>query len=194
MMRKSPGLTLTVLLTLALGIGANTAIFTVDYATLLAPPGYPQPNQLVMVWSKIREHRDEISVADFIEWKRQSKAFQDRHAQTGGRFNIATPEQPEYVDGRITTPGLYTMLASPPFYLGRDFLLEEGVPGKDHVVILTHRFWQRLGSNPHILGTSLRIDGQLLHSSKRLWSGPHRSRPGRIRGAAVFHERRTVES
>jgi putative ABC transport system permease protein len=160
MMRKSPGLTLTVLLTLALGIGANTAIFTVDYATLLAPLPYPQPNQLVMVWSGIRGHRDEVSVADFIEWKHQSNAFQALHAQTDGRFNIATPEQPEYVDARITTPGLYTMLGNPPFYLGRDFLLEEGLPGKDHVVILTHKFWQRLGGNPHILGTSLRIDGQ----------------------------------
>jgi putative ABC transport system permease protein len=160
MMRKSPGLTLTVLLTLALGIGANTAIFTVDYATLLAPLPYPEPNQLVMVWSGIRGHRDEISVADFVEWKRQSKAFRDLHAQTDGRFNIATPEQPEYVDARVATPGLYTMLGNPPFYLGRDFLPEEGLPGKDHVVILTHKFWQRLGSNPHILGTSLRINGE----------------------------------
>jgi len=133
-------------------------------------------------------------VADFIEWKRQSKAFHDLHAQTDGRFNIATSQQPEYVDGRITTPGLYTMLAGPPFYLGRDFLPEEGVPGKDHVVILTHKFWQRLGSNPHILGTSLLHRRPALHGSRRLWSRPHRSRPGRIRGAAVFHERRTVES
>jgi predicted permease len=160
MMRKSPGLTLTVLLMLALGIGANTAIFTVDYATLLAPLPYPEPNQLVMVWSGIRGHRDEVSVADFVEWKRQSKAFQDLHAQTDGRFNIATLEQPEYVDARVTTPGLYTMLGNPPFFLGRDFLPEEGLPGKDHVVILTHKFWQRLGSNPHILGTSLRINGE----------------------------------
>ena len=124
MMRKSPGLTLTILLTLALGIGANTAIFTVDYATLLAPLPYPQPNQLVMVWSGIRGHRDAVSAADFVEWKRQSQAFQDLHAQTDGRFNIAAPAQPEYVDARITTPGLYTMLGNPPFYLGRDFLPE----------------------------------------------------------------------
>jgi putative ABC transport system permease protein len=160
MMRKSPGLTLTVLLTLALGIGANTAIFTVDYATLLAPLPYPQPNQLVMVWSGIRGHRDSVSVADFIEWKRQSKAFQDLHAWSGGRFNIATPDQPEYVGAPVRTPGFYTMLGNPPFYLGRDFLPEEEVPGKDHEVILTHKFWQRLGSNPHVIGTSLRIDGQ----------------------------------
>jgi hypothetical protein len=61
MLWKSPGLTLTVLLTLALGIGANTAIFTVDYATLLAPLPYPQPNQLVMVWSKIQTFHNGVS-------------------------------------------------------------------------------------------------------------------------------------
>ncbi len=160
LMRKSPGLTFTVLLTLALGIGANTAIFTVDYATLLAPLPYPQPDQLVMVWSGIRGHREPVSVGDFLEWKRQSTDFRVLHAQSEGRFNIATPEQPEYVDGRITTPGLYTMLGNPPFFLGRDFQPEEGVPGKDHEVILTHKFWQRLGANPNILGTSLRINGE----------------------------------
>jgi putative ABC transport system permease protein len=160
MLRKNPGLTLTVLLTLALGIGANTAIFTVDYATLLAPQPYPQPNQLVMVWSRIRGHRDAISVADFIEWKQQSKAFQDLNAWTEVSFNIATPQEPEYVQARVTTPGLYRMLGNPPFYLGRDFLPEEGQPGRDHEVILTHKFWERLGSNPHILGTSLRMNGE----------------------------------
>ncbi len=160
MMRKSPGLTLTVLLTLALGIGANTAIFTVDYATLLAPLPYPEANQLVMVWSKVRGHRNETSAADYIEWKRQSSAFQDLNAWTGNSFNIATPQQPEYVDARVTTPGAFRMLGNPPFYLGRDFLPEEGVPGKDHEVILTHKFWERLGANPHILGTSMRINGE----------------------------------
>jgi putative ABC transport system permease protein len=159
--RKSPGLTLTVLLTLALGIGANTAIFTVDYATLLAPLPYPEADQLVMVWSRVRGHRNGVSPADFLDWKRQSNAFQDLNAQSQDSFNIATPEQPEYVDGRITTPGLYRMLGNPPFYLGRDFLPEEGLPGKDHVVILTHKFWERLGSDPNVLGTSLRINGEL---------------------------------
>jgi hypothetical protein len=65
LIRKNPGLTLTVLLTLALGIGANTAIFTVDYATLLAPLPYPQADQLVIVWSKIRAHRNSISASGF---------------------------------------------------------------------------------------------------------------------------------
>jgi putative ABC transport system permease protein len=83
-LRRNPGFTAVAVITLAFGIGANTAIFTVDYATLLAPLPYPQPNQLVMVWSKIRGHRNAVSVADFIDWKRQSNAFQELHAWTGG--------------------------------------------------------------------------------------------------------------
>jgi predicted permease len=158
-LRKNPGLTLTVLLTLALGIGANTAIFTVDYATLLAPLPYPQADQLVMVWSKLRGASNSVSAADFTDWKRQSNAFQDLHAQTEGSFNVATREQPENMEARITTPGLYRMQGN-PFFLGRDFLPEEGQPGKDHVVILTHKLWQRLGSDRHILGTTMRIDGE----------------------------------
>ena len=67
MLFKNPGLTITVLLTLALGIGANTAIFTVDYATLLAPLPYPHPDQLVMVWSKIQGFRNGISAGDYLD-------------------------------------------------------------------------------------------------------------------------------
>ena len=158
-MRKNPGLTLAVLLTLALGIGANTAIFTVDYATLLAPLPYPDAGQLVMVWSKMQGSRNAISAPDFTDWKRQSTSFQDLNAQTQRSFNVATRDQPEQMEGRITTPGLYRMLGY-PFLLGRDFLPEEGQPGKDRVVILTHKFWERLGSDPRVLGAAVRIDGE----------------------------------
>jgi hypothetical protein len=77
MLARNPGLTLTVLLTLAIGIGANTAIFTVDYATLLAPLPYPQPDQLVMVWSRIQNFHNGVSAGDFLDWKQQSTVFQD---------------------------------------------------------------------------------------------------------------------
>ena len=72
MLGRNPGLTFTVLLTLALGIGANTAIFTVDYATLLAPLPYPKPDQLVMVWSKIQTFHNGVAAGDFTDWKNQS--------------------------------------------------------------------------------------------------------------------------
>lgn len=158
-LRKNPGLTLTILLTLALGIGANTAIFTVDYATLLAPLPYPQANRLVMLWSKVQGHRDEISAADYEDWKRQNTVFTDVSAWTDGSFNLATQDQPENIDGRLATPGMYRMLGL-PFFLGRDFLPEEGQPGRDHEVILTHKLWLRLGANAHILGQTLRLNNR----------------------------------
>jgi putative ABC transport system permease protein len=157
MLAKSPGLTITVLLTLAFGIGANTAIFTVDYATLLAPLPYPQPDQLVMVWSKIQGNRNGIAAGDYLDWKHQNSTFQDINAWTGGSFNIATHDQPEFIEGRRTTVGFYRMLGN-EFAMGRDFLPEEGVAGKDHVVILTHKLWAHLGENKNILGTQIRLD------------------------------------
>ena len=159
MLSKNPGLTVTILFTLALGIGANTAIFTVDYATLLAPLPYPQPNQLVMVWSKIKGSRNGISAGDFTDWKRQNSSFQALSAISGGSFNIASKDQPENIDGLQVTPGYYEMLGQ-PFFLGRDFLPEEGVDGKSHVAILTHKFWSHLGADPKLVGHSIRINGE----------------------------------
>ena len=159
MLWKSPGVTLTVLLTLALGIGANTAIFTIDYATLLAPLPYPQPDQLVMVWSKIQTYRNGVSAGDFTDWQRQNKTFQDIKAWTGAAFNVATKDQPEFIDGTRATAGFFSMMGN-TFYLGRDFLPEEGQEGKEHEVILTHKLWMKLGSNPNIVGTTMRMDNE----------------------------------
>jgi putative ABC transport system permease protein len=157
-LRKSLGFTLTAVLTLALGIGATTAIFTVVYATLLAPMPYPQPDQLVMVWSKIQGSRNGIAAQDFLDWKNQSTVFQDICASSGGSFNLATKEQPEYLQGSLTTPGMYRMLGT-PFLYGRDFLPEEGTLGKEHVVILLNKLWKRLGSDPNIVGKTVQLDG-----------------------------------
>jgi putative ABC transport system permease protein len=159
MLGRNPGMTITVLLTLALGIGANTAIFTVDYATLLAPLPYPQPNQLVMVWSKIQTFHNGVSAGDYTDWKNQSTVFSDLCAWTGTSFNVATKDQPEYLPARLTSPEMLQMMGEPPL-LGRFFLPEEGVEGKNHVAVLTHKFWVKQGSNPHIVGTTIRLDGQ----------------------------------
>jgi putative ABC transport system permease protein len=155
---KSPVFALTAVITLALGIGANTAIFTVVYATLLAPMPYPEPDQLVMVWSKIQGFHNGIAAQDFLDWKHQSTSFQDLNAWTGSSFNLATKDQPEYVQGQLTTPGFYRTMGV-NFQYGRDFLPEEGVAGKDHVVILINKEWKKLGSDPKIVGKQVRIDG-----------------------------------
>jgi putative ABC transport system permease protein len=157
-LRNSLGFTLTAVLTLALGIGATTAIFTVVYATLLAPMPYPQPDQLVMVWSKIQGGRNSIAAQDFVDWKNQNTAFQDLTAFTGASFNLATKEQPEYINGGVSSPGMYRMLGT-PFLYGRDFLPEEGIIGKEHEVILLNKLWKRLGSDPNIVGKTIQLDG-----------------------------------
>ena len=159
MLRKNPGLTTAVVVTLMLGIGATTAIYTVVYAVLLAPLPYPHPEQLVMVWSKVNGHNNGISAGDFLDWKEQSHSFQQLVAWTGGSFNLATAQQPEQVAGKRATPGWFTMQGI-PLLMGRDFLPEEGVPGRDHEVILTYKLWNRLGANRNILGQSLRLNSE----------------------------------
>ncbi len=157
-LRKSPGLTTTIVLTLALGIGATTAIYTVVYAVLLAPMPYPKPDQLVMVWSTINGQKNGASSAgDFLDWVEQSKSFQGLKAFTGTSFNLAGKQEPEMVQAQQTTPGMYSMLGN-RFFLGRDFLPEEGIQGKDHVAILMNKMWKRLGADPHIVGKQIMLD------------------------------------
>ncbi|HEV8061542.1 MAG TPA: ABC transporter permease, partial [Gemmataceae bacterium] len=97
---------------------------------------------------------------DFLDWKRQSNVFQDLAAWNDGMFNLAASDRPQHVPGQLTTPGWYRMQGF-RFLLGRDFLPEEGEPGKDRVVILAHSLWQRLGANANIIGQQLRINSEL---------------------------------
>jgi putative ABC transport system permease protein len=158
-LRENPGLTVTILLTIALGIGATTAIFAMDYATLFAPLPYRHPDRLVNVWSKIQGHRNFVSAADLAEWRRASTVFEQLETATPDNFNIATSDRPEYLEGMEATPGYYGMFGT-PLFLGRNFLPEEGNTGKDRVVILTHRLWEHLGSSSQILGETIRINGE----------------------------------
>ena len=157
MLRKNPGLTATVVITLALGIGATTAIYTVVYATLIARMPYPKPDQLVMVWSRIQGFRNVVSAGDFLDWKQQSSVFQDLAAFSGTSFNMAGKSEPEMVDAQYSSPGMYNMMGV-PFLMGRDFLPEEGVVGKDHEAILSNRLWKRLGADPKIVGKTILLD------------------------------------
>jgi putative ABC transport system permease protein len=156
---KTPGFTLTGVLTLALGIGATTAIFSVVYA-VFEPMPYPEPDQLVMVWSQTQGNRNSAPLADFVDWKQRSSSFQDMNAWAGASFNIGTSERPEQVAGSMRTPGFFTMERL-PLMLGRDFLPEEGQPGRDHVVILSNRLWSRaFDSNRDIVGKTIRMSGE----------------------------------
>jgi len=157
---KNPGFTSVALLALVLGIGANTAIFSVVYATLLSPMPYPNPDQLVIVWSKVSGGRNGVSAGDFLDWKRQSTVFQSLCAWTGGNFALASSDHPEMIQTRLTTPGFNDMVGT-PFFLGRDFLPEEGQVGREHVVVMTHRLWmERFGSDREIIGKPIRLNGE----------------------------------
>jgi putative ABC transport system permease protein len=157
---KNLGFTSVALLALTLGIGANTAIFSVVYAALLAPMPYPNPNELVMIWSKVNGNRNVVSAGDYLDWKKQNRLFQDMVAWSGGAYSLSVSGHPEEVRTRIMSPGSYNMMGV-PFLLGRDFLPEEGDVGKNHVVIMTHRFWkERFGSDMHIIGQNIRLNGE----------------------------------
>src|SRR5262245_11986373 len=99
---KKPGFTLIAVLSLALGIGPNTAIFSIVYATLLAPTPYPNSDQLVMVWAQARGSRDNTSIADYLEWKERATSFQYLEPISARGFNLATTEAPERVRVRRT--------------------------------------------------------------------------------------------
>jgi predicted permease len=160
MLLKNPGFSAMAILTLALGIGATTAIFSVVYATLYEPMPYPKPDQLMMVWTRFGEGRGSTSTGDFLEWKRRTKSFQSLEAWNGGSFNVATVDRPQQVEGSVMTPGFFHMTGS-QMMLGRDFLPEEGEVGKDHVVILSHRLWnQSFGANREIVGQRIRMNGE----------------------------------
>ena len=160
LLRKNPGFATVAVLALALGIGANTAIYSIVHATLLEPLPYFHPNEVVMVWSKIQGQRNGVAAGDYLDWTRESTVFQGLAAWTGTRVNLATASHPEQVQAWMARPGFYTVMGQ-SILLGRDFLPEEGEVGKDHVTILTYRFWlDRFGGDRSIVGTTIRLNGE----------------------------------
>ena len=158
-LRKNTGFTVTAVLTLALGIGATTAIFSVVHA-VFEPMPYPKPDQLVIVWSKLRGGRNSVSAGDYLDWGQRSTSFQGMGAWTGASFNVATDDRPEQVAASQRTPGFFTMEGL-PMSLGRDFLPEEGQPGRDHVVVLSNRLWSgHFGADREIIGKEIRMNGE----------------------------------
>jgi putative ABC transport system permease protein len=157
---KNKAPTAVAVLALALGIGPNTAIFSVLYATLLAPLPYPNPDQLVIIWSKVGGGRNAVSAGDFEDWRHQAKAFQSMAAWSDITANLAGPDGPEQVPGTSASVGMLHLIGIKPL-LGRDFLPGEDEPGRNHVVILMNRLWQRrFGGRPDIIGHEIRINGE----------------------------------
>ena len=162
LLRKKPGFAAVAILALALGIGANTAIFSIFYATLIAPFPYPHPNQLVVVWSQVHGDKDAVSAGDFLDWQRESKVFQILGGVAGDFFNLSAGARPEQIEGSYLSPGFLDQLIGDKPFMGRYILPEDAVPGKDHVVIITHKLWQQhFGSDPNIIGKQIHLNSDL---------------------------------
>ncbi len=160
---KSPGFTIIAVLTLALGIGANTAIFSVINATLLARLPYSQPDRIVMVWehhpSRGFSHNS-VSPGNFLHWQDANTVFDQMAAFVDIRADLTGTGEPEQIPGQAVTPNLYSLLGINA-QLGRTFVAEEGHPGNDDVALLSHGLWQRrFGSAPDIVGKKIMLGGK----------------------------------
>ena len=162
-LRRSPGFAITAILTLALGIGANTAIFSTVNTLLLRPYSFPDLNRLVLLRESSTKQPGEqrVCAADFLDWQRQSKSFEQFAAFRFDAFNMSAEEESvAAVEGYIVTPNLLQMIGAQPV-LGRTFLPEDGEEGKNLVAILSHTTWaERFGSAPDIVGKTVVINGR----------------------------------
>jgi len=161
---KSPGFTAIVVLTLALGIGANTAIFSVVNAVLLQQLPYQNPESLVQVWNTYLPAWPQLGLSpgDFQDWRQQSRNFSDMAAYVdlAQGFNLTGEGDPMRVKVAFATSNLFPMLGINPL-IGRAFTAEEDKPARAPVVILTHRLWQsRFGSDPAVVGRTVALDGK----------------------------------
>ncbi len=158
-LKRTPWLSAAAVVALALGIGPNTAIFSIVYATVLAPLPYSNPDQLARVTPMVGNAQDRASAAEYLEWKKRATSFQALEAFRPGRtLNLAIGDAPQIVIARQVTPGGHSMLSERVF-LGRDFRADEDQPGKQHVVLLTHRLWrERFGADRDIIGRDIRMD------------------------------------
>jgi predicted permease len=155
-LRKNPGFTAIAILALGLGIGANTAIFSVVNGVLLRPLSYPDPSRLLMIHESTAEFSQaSVAYPNYLDWRRQTRSFTDMGAYRSADFNFTGSGQPEQVSGEYVSSSVFTVLGVSPF-LGRSFLPEEDRQGAACTVMLTYGFWKsRLGADPNILGRPL---------------------------------------
>jgi len=160
MLLKHPGVTTLAVLTLVLGIGANTAIFSVVNAVVLRPLPYNNPDRLVSLWENVPERgRWRVTPANFLDWKKQNTLFEDMAAFGAGTMTLTGGGEPEQLLGTRASAGYFGVVGVAPV-LGRSFVPEEFEPGKGRAVILGHAFWQRrFGGDPGIINQAITLDG-----------------------------------
>lgn len=157
---RSPGFTIASVLTLALGLGATTALFSVLYAVLLRPFAYPHAERLVALWQKGPQMEMSIAWPTVQDWQREQRTFSALASYRRDRFNISDPGQlPENVTGAYASPEIFAVAELKPL-AGRYFGAEENRPGADPVVVLSEKLWdRRFGRKPDVVGKSIPIDG-----------------------------------
>lgn len=158
-LRKNPGFTTIAVVALALGIGANTAIFSVVNGVLLRPLSYPDPGRLLKIYETTAEFgRSSVAYPNYLDWRRESHSFTDMAAYRGDDFNFTGSGEPEQVPGAYVTASLFPVLGVKPS-LGRGFLPEEDRQGAACAVMLSYGFWQRrFGADKNILGRNLTLN------------------------------------
>jgi hypothetical protein len=163
MLRKGPGFTAVVVLTLALGVGANTAIFSVVNTVLLQPLSFPEPDRLVSVSESKPSggiERFSVSPPNFFDWRDQNRVFSGIAAYDPNPMALTGRGEAQRILALSASPSLLATLRVQPF-LGRSFLEEEGQQGHDREVILSHQLWQSsFGGDVNIVGQNTRLDGE----------------------------------
>jgi predicted permease len=162
-LRKNPAFALTAILTLALGIGATTAIFSLVDSVLLKPLPFHEPDRLTMVWEarpRFNAPRIEAAPLNYVDWQQQVQAFDSLAAYLNGFLSLTGAGTPERLVAAQVTPNLFPTLGVNPF-LGRWFVTPEGSPGQTAVAILSYGLWQRrFGADRGIVGQTIRLEGE----------------------------------
>ena len=158
---KSPGFTLVSLLTLAIGIGANTAIFSFVDAVLLKPLPYADADRIVRVLEKPPKYpRNGISTLNYLDWVHQNTVFDYMAAQTGGNLTLTGNGEPVQLSAGLVSAHYFDIFGMKAA-IGRTFAPDEDQLGKDHVVVLSHVLWEtRFGGDPSLVGRTIRLDNE----------------------------------
>lgn len=164
MLLKSPGVTMVAIIALMLGIGANTAIFSVVHSVLLRSFSYQDGERLAIVWENRKSGKGNpqnvINLGNFFDWKEQNTVFTDMAAFFDLNVNLTGDGQPEEIPGQVATPNLFSLLGVKPIK-GRTFADDDGQPGQNQVVVIGYDLWQRrFGGDPAIVGRKITLNNE----------------------------------
>src|SRR5579885_2127713 len=160
LLTKSWAFTAVAIITLALGIGANTAIFTVVNAVLLRPLAFRDPSRLVIIAEKSKFPTISVSYQNWMDWRDQSRSFESVEATRGATITLTGSGDPERLNVRMATAGLFPMLGINA-YLGRTFLAEEDKAGAPNVALLSYGLWRRrFAGSREVVGKAVTLDSQ----------------------------------